>query len=66
MSKAITYFNSDRYYTFNRDGKFWVGYFYRGSNLQHTCEFDTAEQLAEWVKENLGGFYPVSPSVTGS
>jgi hypothetical protein len=49
-------FQLNRYYTHERNGKFYVTYFYKGSNCSFTAEFDNQEERAEWGKRNLKGF----------
>lgn len=62
MAKKDTpWFQRDRYYTFERGGKFCVGYFHKGTNLQLTKEFPSQEERADWVAESLKGFVPFIP-----
>ena len=51
MKRDTPWFQRDRYYTFERDGKFCVSYAFRGTNCFQNKEFDTAEELQKFVDE---------------
>jgi len=56
MKRDTPMFQRNRYYTHERNGKFYVVHFYKGSNWAHTSEFDNQDERAEWVKRNMTGF----------
>lgn len=62
MAKRDTpWFQRDRYYTFERNDRYYVGYFRKGTNLQLTKDFATQEERADWVAESLKGFVAFKP-----
>lgn len=49
MKRDTPWFQRDRYYTFERDGKFCVSYAFRGTNCFQNKEFDTVDERHEFV-----------------
>lgn len=49
MKRDTPWFQRDRYYTFERGGKFCVSYAFRGTNCFTNKEFDTVDELREFV-----------------
>lgn len=62
MSKCDTnWFQLDRYYTFEGNEQYCVGYFYRGTNCQNTEEFHDQAARAAFVRNQLPGFRHFKP-----
>jgi hypothetical protein len=57
MSKRDTpWYQRDRYYFFERDGKFYVNYAFRGSNFYHSKEFQTLDERNDFVNNLASTF----------
>lgn len=56
MARKDNFFQLDRYYLFERNSLYCVGYFHKGTNLQLTEEFKTIEERSEFIKVRLDGF----------